>query len=75
MSECEDHICSYILQAALEALVGDPVLVGRWRSSAVHFTDKIDDLTPNGRMGKIRRMNTEPFQARLTARRQLLRTL
>lgn len=48
------------LEAALETLLGDPVLVGRWRPSAVHFTDKIDNLPPNGRMRKIRQMNTEP---------------
>ena len=47
------------LEAALEPLLPDPILVGRRRSTRSHFTDKIDNLPPNGRMRKIRGMNTE----------------
>jgi hypothetical protein len=50
------------LEAALEALLGDPVLVGRWRPSAVYIPDNIDNLPPNSRMGKIGRVNTETHE-------------
>ena len=48
------------LEAALEALLGDPLLISRWRPNRNHFPDKIDNLAPNGRMRKIRWMKTEP---------------
>ena len=47
------------LEAALETLLGNPILIGRRRPAAIHLTDKIDNLPPNGRMRKVRRMNTE----------------
>jgi len=45
------------LESALLSLVGDPILIGDWRSDWSHFTDKIDNLAPNARMRKVRRMN------------------
>ena len=50
------------LEAASEPLLSDPVLVRRRRPAAVDVTDKIDNLPPDGRMGKVRRMNTETHE-------------
>src|SRR6266403_1055788 len=50
------------LEAASAPLLSDPVLVRRRCPAAVDITDKIDNLSPDGRMGKVWRMNTETHE-------------
>src|SRR5256885_15898831 len=50
------------LERALSPFVGDPVLIRRRCSVWSHLTDKIDNLPPNGRMRKVRRVNTKTHQ-------------
>ena len=48
------------LEAALTSLLANPILISCWHSKRRHLSDKIDNLSPNGRMRKIGRMNAQP---------------
>ena len=74
--------------ARTQSSLRNPIAVGRGRASFSKAIEQVRNLRPDFRMFKIRRMQTQPeqsrlaskraqvpFQARLAARRQLLRTL